>query len=85
MELATTQAHTRLQMGHLLQQQDNLRLAARGHGLDLSTSAWGAVRAGTGLLISAHGRPASHAQAQQIDPREPRSQLQRAQSQLRAL
>lgn len=84
-ELATTQAHTRLQMGHLLQQQDNLRLAARGHGLDLSTAAWGAVRAGSGLLVSAHGRPASHAQAQQIDPREPRSQLQRAQTQIRAL
>ena len=86
MELATTQAQTRLQMGHLLQQQDNnLRLAARGHGLDLATAAWGAVRAGAGLLISAHGRTASHAQAQQIDPREPVGQLQRAQSQLRAL
>ena len=84
-ELSTTQAHTWLQLGHLLQQQDNRMLAARGHGLDLATQAWGALRAGQGLLISAHGRPASTAQARQMDPREPLEQLQRARDRLRSL
>ena len=39
-ELASTSAQTRLQLGHLLHQNDNQRLQARGHGVDLSTAAW---------------------------------------------
>ncbi len=52
-ELSTTQASTRLQLGKLLHQQDNQRLNPRGHGIDLATQAYGAVRAGSGVLISA--------------------------------
>lgn len=74
-ELATSSAQTRLQLGHLIHQTDNRRLQPRGHGLDLATQAWGAVRAAQGLLISAHGKPASTAGAQQMDTREPRTQL----------
>ncbi len=77
-ELSSTSAQTRLQLGHLLQQTDNRRLQPRGHGLDLATQAWGAVRAGAGLLISAHGKPASVAGAMQMDTQEPRTQLQQA-------
>ena len=58
-ELASTSAQTRLQLGHLLNQNDNQRLQPRGHGLDLSTAAWGAVRAGSGMLLSAHAKPGS--------------------------
>jgi type VI secretion system secreted protein VgrG len=75
-ELSSTSASTRLQLGHLLNQSDNQRLQPRGHGADLSTQAWGAVRAGSGLLISAHARPGgSLASSQQIDAREPQAQL----------
>jgi type VI secretion system secreted protein VgrG len=52
--LGTTQAQTWLNLGHLLQQTDNQRLAKRGHGLDLATTAHGALRAGAGLHLSAH-------------------------------
>jgi type VI secretion system secreted protein VgrG len=75
-ELSSTSAQSRLQLGHLLHQSDNQRLQARGHGVDLSTQAWGAVRAGSGLLISAHARAGgSLAATQQIDAREPQAQL----------
>ncbi len=75
-EVSTTTATTRLQLGRLRHQQDNLLLQPRGHGIDLSTQAYGAVRAGGGLLLSAHGRPASTDAAEQMDTREPRAVLQ---------
>lgn len=77
-ELATTSAQTRLQLGHLLQQEDNRLLQPRGHGLDLRTDAWGALRAGSGLLISAHGRPGSLTGSPQMDVAEPLARLQQA-------
>ncbi|MBK1716019.1 type VI secretion system Vgr family protein, partial [Rubrivivax gelatinosus] len=77
-ELSSSSAQTRLQIGHLLQQTDNRRQQPRGHGLDLATQAWGAVRAASGLLISAHGKPCSTAGAMQMDTREPRTQLEQS-------
>jgi type VI secretion system secreted protein VgrG len=85
-ELGTTQAATRLQLGHLLNQNDNQRLGSRGHGLELATRAWGAVRAGSGLLISGHGKPASTAGGgQQMDSREPLARVQSGQELLHTL
>ena len=52
----TTQHQTWLQLGHLLQQDDNQRLAPRGQGLELHTLAQGAIRAGSGLHISGFAR-----------------------------
>jgi Putative type VI secretion system Rhs element Vgr len=49
-ELGTTSAQTRLQLGHLLHQTDDQRLQARGRGVDLSSAAWGAARAAERLL-----------------------------------
>jgi type VI secretion system secreted protein VgrG len=78
-ELGSTTAASRLQLGHLLLQRDNQRLQPRGHGFDLSTNAFGALRAGAGMLVSAHGRqPSTHA-TQQMDSREPQLRLQTAQ------
>ena len=73
----TTQSQSWLQMGHLLQQNDNQRLARRGHGLELHTQAQGAVRAGSGLHISTFGRGGgtSTAQGQPTNTREAQSQL----------
>jgi type VI secretion system secreted protein VgrG len=75
--LHTTQSQTWLQIGHLLQQSDNQRLASRGHGLELNTQAQGAVRAGSGLHIATHARAqGSGAGGQPMDTREAQSQLQ---------
>ncbi len=75
--LHTTQAQSWLQMGHLLQQDGNQRLAPRGIGLELHTQAQTALRAGSGLHLSTHARPGgTTAQAQPADTREARAQLQ---------
>lgn len=74
-ELYSSTDQTRLQLGHLRHQIDNKRQQHRGHGADLATAAWGAVRAGQGQLISAHKRPASVQASKQIDVREPITQL----------
>ncbi len=73
----TTQHQTWLQLGHLLQQHDNQRLAHRGHGLELHTQAQGAVRAAQGLHLSTHARPqgTSSTRGQPTDTREAHSQL----------
>ncbi len=78
LELSTTQHATRLQLGSLIHQDDNRRLNLRGHGFDLATTAHGAVRAGSGLLVSTHAKPSSAASAHQLDSREPRAQLDQA-------
>ena len=84
-ELSTTQAATRLQLGHLLQQNDNQRLGSRGHGLELASRAWGAVRAGSGLLISAHREAPSTQGGEQLNSREPLARLQAGQELLHTL
>ena len=73
-ELSTTQAGTRLQLGKLLHQRDNQRLQSRGHGLDLATQAYGALRAGSGVLISAW----HDAGSKQIDARPAQAVLDAA-------
>jgi uncharacterized protein involved in type VI secretion and phage assembly len=55
--LATTQASSRLHLGHHKQQNDNQRGKDRGHGAELATTAQGAIRAGSGLLVSAYAQP----------------------------
>jgi type VI secretion system secreted protein VgrG len=84
-ELGTTSASTRLQLGHLIHQTDNQRLQQRGHGLDLSSAAWGAVRAGSGLLLSAHVRGGSQTSAHQVDAREPQASIEQAMGQVKTL
>ena len=84
-ELSTTTERTRLQLGHLLQQDDNRRLQPRGHGIDLTTTAWGAVRAGSGLLLSAHGKAGSTAAGSSLESREPLTQLESGRELVHAL
>ncbi|WP_284337582.1 type VI secretion system Vgr family protein, partial [Comamonas sp. NoAH] len=55
--LMTTQASSRVHLGAHRQQDDNARGAGRGHGAELASSAQGAVRGGSGVLISAHAQP----------------------------
>ena len=84
-ELSTTTQATRLQLGALLQQQDNQRLAPRGHGLDLATGAHGALRAGAGLLVSAHAQGASTRGGLQLEANDAANVLQSAQSLIHTL
>lgn len=74
--LHTTQHRTQLNLGHIKRQQDNERRQSHGHGVELTTDAYGALRAGQGLLISADARPG--AGSAQMDAKEARVQLQQA-------
>lgn len=77
--LGSTTADTWLQIGHLLQQNDNQRLAKRGHGLDLASTAHGALRAGSGLLLTGHAKQrGTESGALAVDVRPEMSQLQQA-------
>jgi uncharacterized protein involved in type VI secretion and phage assembly len=53
-QMATATASTQLSLGHLVHQADNYRGSFRGTGWELRTDAWGAIRAGKGLLISTY-------------------------------
>ncbi|CAJ0699082.1 hypothetical protein LMG18091_02845 [Ralstonia wenshanensis] len=53
-QLATTQAASALTLGHHKDQKDNGREGDLGHGAALATDDSGSVRAGSGLLLSAH-------------------------------
>ncbi|WP_149193792.1 type VI secretion system Vgr family protein [Luteimonas suaedae] len=56
LQLATTQAASQLNLGHLIHQADNYRGSFRGEGFELRTDAWGAVRAESGLWLSAYAK-----------------------------
>ncbi|HJV87621.1 MAG TPA: type VI secretion system Vgr family protein [Noviherbaspirillum sp.] len=58
-QLATDAAATQLNLGHLIHQADNYRGSFRGTGWELRTDAYGAIRAGKGILLSTYlgGRP----------------------------
>ena len=74
----TTQASSQLNLGHLEHQNDNQRQAGLGHGVELTTQASGAVRGGSGVLVSADARP--QASGSHLDSREARNALQQAHS-----
>ncbi|WP_332876739.1 type VI secretion system Vgr family protein [Massilia sp. S19_KUP03_FR1] len=53
-QLKSTGAATELNLGHLIHTADNYRGSFRGLGAELRTDAYGAVRAGAGLLITSY-------------------------------
>ncbi|NYE59791.1 type VI secretion system VgrG family protein [Duganella sp. 1224] len=53
-QLRSTHAASELNLGHLIHSADNYRGSLRGQGAELRTDAYGAVRAGAGLLISSY-------------------------------
>jgi type VI secretion system secreted protein VgrG len=53
-QLKSTQFASELNLGHLIHTADNHRGSFRGSGAELRTDAYGAVRAGAGLLISSY-------------------------------
>ncbi|MEO7494233.1 MAG: type VI secretion system Vgr family protein [Massilia sp.] len=54
-QLKCSFAASELNLGHLVHTADNYRGSFRGTGAELRTDAYGAVRAGAGLLISSYG------------------------------
>jgi type VI secretion system secreted protein VgrG len=53
-QLKSSHAASELNLGHLIHSADNYRGSLRGTGAELRTDAYGAVRAGAGLLISSY-------------------------------
>ena len=84
-ELASSSAQSRLQLGRLVHQNDNQRLQPRGHGVDLTTAGWGAMRAGSGMLVSGHGKTGSTSAARSLDSKEPQTQVEQSQELLHTL
>jgi len=54
-QLKSSHAASELNLGHLIHAADNYRGSFRGLGAELRTDAYGAVRAGAGLLVSSYG------------------------------
>ena len=74
--LQTTQHKTQLNLGHIKRQRDNERKQSHGHGIELTTEAYGALRTGRGLLICADARPGTG--GAQMDASEAHEQLKQA-------
>ncbi len=75
-QLATTQAHSQLTLGHLLHQADNYRGSFRGEGFELRSDAWGAVRGQRGLWLSSYGHAGSAPAGEATQPVALLKQLQ---------
>ncbi|MEK8033053.1 type VI secretion system Vgr family protein, partial [Ideonella sp. DXS29W] len=58
-QLATTQHASQLNMGHLVHQADNHRGSFRGHGFELRTDAYGALRGAKSVHLSSYASSAS--------------------------
>jgi type VI secretion system VgrG family protein len=53
-QMATTQAASQLNLGHLIHQADNYRGSFRGSGMELRSDGYGAVRGTKGVLLSTY-------------------------------
>jgi type VI secretion system VgrG family protein len=74
--LQTTKTQAQLNLGHIKRQQDNARKQSHGHGAELTTEAWGALRAAQGMLITVDARP--NAGSAHMDASEALAQLRQA-------
>lgn len=54
LQFATSQAATQLNLGNLVHQADNYRGSFRGRGMELRSDSYGAVRGGSGVLLSTY-------------------------------
>jgi type VI secretion system secreted protein VgrG len=86
LDLATTQHQTQMTLGSARQHGQNARGTTLGHGNQLGSAAYGAFRAGEGLLISADARPGgTHGSAPAFDAREAIQHLTEAETLAQAL
>ncbi|NZA28139.1 type VI secretion system tip protein VgrG [Luteimonas sp. SJ-92] len=78
-QVSTTQHGSTLTLGHLKGGEDNVRGAERGFGVELSTRASGAIRTGSGLLLT------TEPGAQQLAASQAQGQLAESEQLLQAL
>ncbi|MFX5226023.1 type VI secretion system Vgr family protein, partial [Acinetobacter baumannii] len=67
-QLQSSHAATQLNLGNLSHPKEQATSQGRGEGFELRTDAWGAVRAGKGMLISTYAQEqaiADHLEAAQ--------------------
>ncbi|AQV14851.1 type VI secretion system Vgr family protein [Acinetobacter pittii] len=73
-QLQSSHAASQLNLGNLSHPKDNAESDGRGEGFELRTDQWGAVRAGSGLLVSTHKQ--DQAQGVHLDASEAKQQIE---------
>ncbi len=73
-QLQNSHATSQLNLGNLSHPKDKAESEGRGEGFELRTDQWGAVRAGSGLLISTHKQ--DQAQGVHLDANEAEQQIE---------
>ncbi len=73
-QLQSSHAASQLNLGNLSHPKDKAESEGRGEGFELRTDEWGAVRAGSGLLISTHKQ--DQAQGVHLDANEAKQQIE---------
>ncbi|MEN8350180.1 type VI secretion system Vgr family protein [Acinetobacter nosocomialis] len=82
-QLQSSHAASQLNLGNLSHPKDKAESEGRGEGFELRTDQWGAVRAGSGLLISTHKQ--DQAQGVHLDSAEAKQQIEGSLSNAKAL
>ncbi|MDC4656732.1 type VI secretion system tip protein VgrG [Acinetobacter baumannii] len=73
-QLQSSHAASQLNLGNLSHPKDKAESDGRGEGFELRTDQWGAVRAGKGLLITAHKQ--DQAQGTHLDAADAKQQIE---------
>ncbi|WP_447511986.1 type VI secretion system Vgr family protein [Acinetobacter geminorum] len=73
-QLQSSHAVSQLNLGNLSHPKDKPESEGRGEGFELRTDQWGAVRAGSGLLVSTHKQ--DQAQGGHLDANEAKQQIE---------
>ncbi len=82
-QLQSSHAASQLNLGNLSHPKDKAESEGRGEGFELRTDQWGAVRAGSGLLLSTHKQ--DQAQGVHLDANEAKQQIEGGLSNAKAL
>jgi len=73
-QLQSSHAASQLNLGNLSHPKDKAESEGRGEGFELRTDQWGAVRAGSGLLVTTHKQ--DQAQGVHLDANEAKQQIE---------
>ncbi|MFY5965847.1 type VI secretion system Vgr family protein [Acinetobacter baumannii] len=73
-QLQSSHAASQLNLGNLSHPKDKAESDGRGEGFELRTDQWGAIRAGSGLLVSTHKQ--DQAQGVHLDANEAKQQIE---------
>ncbi|KQD99439.1 type VI secretion system protein, partial [Acinetobacter baumannii] len=73
-QLQSSHAASQLNLGNLSHPKDKAESDGRGEGFELRTDQWGAIRAGSGLLVSTHKQ--DQAQGVHLDASEAKQQIE---------